>query len=499
MSPTQLIGRKIGQWIEQEADVSALSRRKLLLGGSLLAGLWSTRAQAAPRPSPSRWLANRLTFGYTQAEHLLADSLGYHGYLEYHLNHTAIDDSACQLRVQPFFYTNWPAYALLSSHASIVNNHYTMATILKAVYSKRQLYERMVEFWSDHFNLDVNKRLIAWLKCVDDRDVIRANALDTFPNLLLASAQSAAMMQYLDNDTSIGGNPNENYARELMELHTLGVGGGYTQQDVQEVARCLTGWGVEDDDTPYTKGDFRYYPELHDNGPKVVLGYNIPANGGFNDGLMVLDILANHPSTAQFVSKKLCKRFHSDSPPQSLIDSVAATYTATGGDIKSMLRTLFTQFDPATAPLKFKRPFHLEVSAFRALNVEISTDPGEFSNDIRYRLAENGHEPFHWRPPDGYPDTVEAWGRSILPRWNIAAKLMSGGIAPVTVNINAFLGGATTADAIMDRIDGAFFGGAMAPAEKTRIRDFLLPDAPPMARISDAISLVISSPGFQWY
>ncbi len=497
MSTTRLLARKLGQWVETEAGAGNLSRRNLLLGGSLLASLWSTRAQAAPRPSPSRWLVNRLTMGYTEAEHLLADSLGYYGYLEYHLNYTAIDDSALQARISPYFYLNMPSYVLLHAPAPIVSNQLIDATILRAVYSKRQLFERMVEFWTDHFNIDINTVLNIWLKLPDDRDVIRPNALGMYPNLLTASAQSASMMQYLGNYISITGNPNENYARELLELHNLGVDGGYTQQDVQEVARCLTGWGVSDSDP--NEGAFTYRPTWHDNGPKVVLGYNIPAGGGFNDGLIVLDILVNHPSTAKFIAKKLCKRFYSYSPPQSLIDSVAATFTATGGDIKAMLRTLFTSIDPATAPLKFKRPFHYFVSALRALNANIPSQPAAGGSAIRYRLSENGHEPFHWPTPDGYHDSLEVWGASLLPRWNFAAGLMHDEITGVTVDVNVFLGGATTADTIMDRINQAFFGGAMAAAEITRIRDYLLPDVPPFERIREAIGLAISSPGFQWY
>ncbi len=497
MSTANSIARKLGQWVDREFAAGELSRRKLLAGGSLLAGLWSAKAQAAPSPSPSRWLVNRLTLGYTPAEHLLADSLGYHGYLEYHLNPAAINDSACDARIQPYSFLSWPPWALLASNSSYVSNQLVDATILRAVYSKRQLFERMVEFWTDHFSIDLFTVQNVWLKMVDDRDVIRAHALGTFPELLAASAQSASMMQYLGNYISVSGNPNENYARELMELHTLGVDGGYTQQDVQEVARCLTGWGVSDS-TP-NQGAFLYRPTWHDNTSKTVLGYNIPAGGGFNDGLIVLDILVNHPSCAKFIAKKLCRRFYGYSPPQSLIDSVAATFTATGGDIKAMLRTLFNNVDPMTAPLKFKRPFHYFVSALRALNAQVPSVPAATGSPLRTRLAENGHEPFRWLTPDGYPDSLDAWGGAMLPRWNFAASLMHDELTNVTVDVNAFLAGATTADAIANRIDQVVFASKMAPAEKTVIKNYMLPDVPSYETIREAIGLAISSPGFQWY
>jgi hypothetical protein len=496
MSASRSIGQKLGEWIDRDVLNGAISRRNLLVGGSVLAGLWQKQAEAAPRPSPSRWIVSRLTFGYTPAEHLLADSLGYYGYLEYHLNHTAIDDSGVQARLSDYNYLGWPPWSLLASPAVYVKNQLMDATILRAVYSKRQLFERMVEFWSDHFSIDMETAQNEWLKLPDDRDVIRANALGMFPALLAASAQSAAMMQYLGNNISIVGNPNENYARELMELHTLGVDGGYTQQDVQEVARCLTGWGVSD--SAPTQGEFVFRPSWHDNTAKTVLGHSIPAGGGFNDGMIVLDILVNHPSAAKFIAKKLCRRFYGYSVPQSLIDSVAATYTATGGDIKAMLRTLFSSIDPVTAPVKFKRPFHYITSALRAVNAD--SFPA-LPNELRRprSIGRNGHEPFHWLTPDGFPDSLEAWGAALLPRWNFASGLMSDQLPGVTVGVNALLAGATTADSIMNRLDQLVFGGAMPAADKTRIRDYLLPDSPWYEKIREAIGLVISSPAFQWY
>jgi len=499
MKPLETLARSLGLGEECKQGAELLSRRRLLFGGSLLAAL-ASKTQAAPRPSTTtRLLVNRLTMGWTEAEQLLADTLGYHGYLEYHLNHTAIDDSAVNQMLAPYNYLTYMPFQLMDLPAWRATNQLVEGTLLRAIHSKRQLYARMVEFWTDHFNIDINKHKNPWIKLVDDRDVIRANALGTFPALLSASMHSASMSVYLDNFTSVAGNPNENYARELLELHTLGVHGGYIQQDVVEVARCLTGWGVWEGIGDQLKWTFRYDPIKHDDGPKVVLGQQIPAGGGINDGLTVLNILANHPSTAQFISRKLCARFWAEDPSQTLVDAVAATYIATGGDIKSMLRTLFTTLDPATAGPKYKRPFHLFVSALRATGGVFQGDPISGGSALRAELALNGHESFHWAPPDGYPDRFDFWVGSLLPRWNFAASVTAGSIQGTTIDVDAFLGSASTAQQIADRIDQAMFGGQMPTAEKDAIVNYLLPDLPPLSRKREALALAISSPAFQWY
>lgn len=476
------------------------SRRDWLLSGAaaLTAGLVS-QAQAAPPRSSGRWLINRLTFGYTPEEQALMDELGYYGYLEYHLNHTAIDDSVVNAKLQPYYTLNWSPYLLYLEHASVVVNQLIESSIIRAVYSKRQLYERMVEFWSDHFYVSSLKAFNPWLKTYDDRVVARPHALGRFSDMLQASAQSTAMLIYLDNQTSIAGNQNENYARELLELHTLGVDGGYTQQDVVEVARCLTGWG--DYQGPTYQNWFTYYfdPAKHDDGQKVVLGQVIPAGGGINDGFMVLDILAQHPSTARYISKKLCQRFYSYDPPQSLINTVAATFTASQGDIKAVLRTLFSNIDPNTAPPKLKRPVHLFASALRAAGATIAGSPTSYGSDLRNQYAAAGHEPFSWGTPDGWPDKLESWSGLLLPRWNFGSLLLNGNLNGVSVDVNVMLAGAMTAQQVADRIDRVMFGGAMPSQEKALIRDYLLPDNPEDVRKREAVALAIASPAFQWY
>src|SRR5262249_50087312 len=221
------------------------------------------------------------------------------------------------------------------------------AKLVRAIFSEKQLQEVMVDFWYNHFNVWANKDTARWMVTSYERDVIRPHALGKFKELLVATAQSPAMLYYLDNFLSkaespvkkeADGNPspvrrpglNENYGRELMELHTLGVDGGYTQKDVTEVARCFTGWTI----VPQPNTIFIFAPRAHDKGEKIVLDTRIPPGGGIEDGLRVLDILAKHPSTAKFISHKLCQRFVADQPPQSLVDRAAENFIATDGDIR---------------------------------------------------------------------------------------------------------------------------------------------------------------------
>jgi len=472
------------------------SRRNLLLGGGLLSGaLAATRAKADDVPfSATRWLVNRITYGLTETELTQANTLGYSGYLEYHLNYTAMNDNAvtgfCNL--YPTTTMSAPDLALISQPSQQVRE-LQMTTIYRAVNSKRQLYEKMVEFWCDHFNIDMNKGYCPWVGTVMVRDAIRPNALGMFPAMLAAVAHQPSMLMSLDNDISVAGDQNENYARELMELHTLGSDGGYTQEDVKEVARCFTGWTRWEYPTPGLGLTFKYDGSKHDTGQKTVLGQVIPAGGGQSDAEAVLNILANHPNTAKFIAKKLCRWFHSYDPPASLVNAVAATYTSTGGDIKQMVRTLFNTLDPATTPTKLKRPYHALVSMMRATGAVIS-DP----YDLLYRFSLSGQMPFNWGPPDGYPDKLNAWAGAVLGRWNFAQELMSG-FPNTTVNLTTFLAGATDPDAIMNRIDSALFGGAMPSAEKNRVKQYLLVSPGDAWRWREAIGLALATPTFQWY
>src|SRR5258705_489901 len=263
------------------------------------------------------------------------------------------------------------------------------AALLRGVYSQRQLYEVMVSFWENHFSIFAYKDVDRLLAAGFAREAVRSFALGRFRYLLCATAHSPAMLFYLDNWQSSqprsypagNGKParttggiNENYARELMELHTLGVNGGYTQKDVQEVARCFTGWTIQ---KPNEQGLFLYRPGLHDKGEKVVLGHKIAA-GGLADGERVLDILASHPATAHFIATKLARRFISDDPPKAVIDHAADVFLKTDGSIRETLRAIITSpefFSPAAYRAKIRSPFEYVAAALRALNAESDVDP----------------------------------------------------------------------------------------------------------------------------
>jgi len=332
------------------------------------------------------------------------------------------------------------------------------AKLLRAVYSERQLYEVMVDFWENHFNIFANKDSDRYLLTSYDRDTIRPFALGRFRDLLGATAHSPAMLYYLDNWRSsvprpypatkdkpagIDGGLNENYARELMELHTLGVDGGYTQKDVEEVARCFTGWTIQ---KPNEEGLFLYRPGLHDDGEKVVLGQKILPGGGIADGERVLDILAKHPSTARFIATKLARRFIGDDPPRSVIDRASAVFLKTDGSIRETLRAIITspEFFAASAyRAKVRSPFEYVAASMRALNAETDGD-----RPVLDAIGRMGQPVYGRITPDGYGDRADQWLSSgaMVARFNFASALASNRIKGTKIDVAQLLSGVDQAD-----------------------------------------------------
>ena len=453
-------------------------------------------------------VVNRMTWGATLEEVALCQAMGGTNYLEYHLDHTAIDDSAVNTMLTDPVYSllYYSPDLLVGQSASNASNTVIRAMILRGIFSKRQLYERMVEFWNDHFNIwTFDNEPIGLLRVPDDRDVIRANALTNFGTILRASAHSPAMLGYLNNDVNTSLAPNENYARELMELHTLGVDGGYTQNDVINVAKCFTGWTYYSSTSGTDSYRFRFRSDRHAAGNKVVLGQNITGQtgaAGQQEGEQVLDILINHPSTAQFIAKKLLKRFWGYEPPQSHINAVAAAYSSSGGDIKSMLRVVFGLVIAKAPPLKLKRPLHLLISAVRAAQATV-TSHTNFPASVQTPLVQAGHLPFNWQSPDGYPDSVDYWVGGQLPRWNVGATLMNGssgsGYSGLSINHVPLINGATTPAAIAEQISRSMFNGTMSAADKAAVAGYMGPTNPNATKTREGIGLALASPSFQWY
>ncbi len=347
--------------------------------------------------------------------------------------------------------------------------------ILRAAYSQNQLQEVMTDFWFNHFNVSITKNDCAEFIPAYERDVIRPNALGRFNELLLKTAKSPAMLLYLDNfissvpvdSMSMTGQRarglNENYAREVMELHTLGVDGGYTQQDVTQAARVLTGWGIYPMGE-YAKGggmamlkkfsdqqiasrgfvhegDFFFNANRHDKGEKTVLGHVFPAGGGYEEGVELLGMLAQHPSTARFISRKLAVRFVSDEPPASLIDKMAKTFLDKNGDIRQVLLTMVEAPEFWSAPAlreKTKSPFELAIGSVRSLHATI-LQPMQLYNWV----TRMGEKKYYYQAPTGYPDKGVYWINtgSLLNRMNFGLALAAGRIPGVSVDLLALNGG----------------------------------------------------------
>jgi uncharacterized protein (DUF1800 family) len=361
----------------------------------------------------------------------------------------------------------------LNNPEQVVVNELMQAKMLRAIYSERQLDEVMTDFWFNHFNVFINKGADRYLLTSYERDAIRPHVLGKFEDLLVATAKSPAMLFYLDNWLSVGpdseialgsashrvnsrgsgpgsskrgkGKPasglNENYGRELMELHTLSVNGGYSQKDVTEVAKVFTGWTLEQ---PKKGGDFRFEPRMHEPGDKIVLGHRIRSNGE-REGLEVLHLLAHNPKTAHFISQKLAMRFVADDPPAALVDQMTQTFLNQNGDIREVLRSMFRSpefWSPAAYRAKVKTPLEFVVSAVRASGAEV-----EDARALVATLNTMGMMPYSMMPPTGYSMKADSWVNSsaLLGRMNFALKLADGKVHGVKVD-SASLAAGTAAE-----------------------------------------------------
>ncbi|MEP6715043.1 MAG: DUF1800 domain-containing protein [Terriglobia bacterium] len=332
----------------------------------------------------------------------------------------------------------------------VVNQDLMTGKLLGAIYSNRQLEQVLTDFWFNHFNIDIDKGADKYLVTGYERDVIRPNVLGKFQDLLLATAKSPAMLFYLDNWQSVGPDfkgrgpaqkrkqgLNENYGRELMELHTLGVDGGYTQHDVTEVARCFTGWTILQ---PQMGGEFSFNPRQHDDAEKQVLGITIPAGGGMSDGLKVIEILAHSPATAHFISKSLAVRFVSDDPPETLVRKMADTFISTDGDLRQVMHAMIAApefWDPVNFRSKVKSPLEMVAGAVRAVNGDV-----DFTSAMNNLMTQLGEPLYRKLEPTGYSNHSTDWlnSASLLARMNFALALTQGKINGVKVDQSQFAG-----------------------------------------------------------
>ena len=409
---------------------------------------------------------------------------------------------------------------------AVINGQMQAARITRAIASDRQLEEVMVDFWFNHFNVYGQKGAVRWMLPAYEREAIRPHALGRFRDLVLATARHPAMLFYLDNWLSTradfvvpgGANAgrrmglNENYARELMELHTLGVDGGYTQQDVVEVARCFTGWTI---DRPQQGGGFIFRPAAHDRGAKRVLGQVIPAGGGQQDGEHVIDILVRHEATARFIATKLARRFVSDDPPAALVERTAATFRRTAGDIRATLETIVTspEFWSAEAyRAKIKTPLEVVASAVRALDGRLVADPvGGGGIALAREVGKLGAPLYEAQPPTGYPDRAEAWVNTgaLLGRMNFALGLAHNRFRGARVDVAAFLADADRSQPaqVLDRLLAVVLHGEASAQTRAVLAAQL--ESPEITRttaydrvakdtdVEKLAALVLGSPEFQ--
>ena len=579
----------------------------LLFTGAL--ALQADNQAALPAPSENDEIVhvlNRITFGPRPGDVGMVEKMGLHNFIEQQLHPETIDDSAVDQELQQLnLLQESPSqlYALFlderqqqklkkeqqasaaaagapvekpvsapatggmmallqAPHTTAVIAQLEDDKLIRAVDSNRQLQEVLVDFWSNHFNIDMRKGPCRVLKVADDRDVIRAHIFGRFRDLLEASAKSPAMLFYLDNAlssaprqltdrqrenlagvmTQNGDDPatlpaagkkmggiNENYAREIMELHTLGVDGGYTQQDVQEVARCFTGWTID-----RQTGEFKFAPFRHDNGAKVVLGHQIPAGGGIQDGETVLDILCAEPATAHHIAYEMCQRFVSDTPPESLVTRVATVFTNTGGDLRQVTEAILTSSEflsPAAFHTKIKSPLEFAVSAVRATESSITStpDPGNFRNvranaegaailgrakavdrlsaakrqSLNWHIYELGEPLFACTPPTGYKEISKIWVSpgALIERLNFALALTGQKVADVKFDARNLLADADLdhSDAVLDRCSTALLQGEISSATRKVLEQAALPAGGDGKTVdpSKLIALILGSPEFQ--
>ena len=405
----------------------------------------------------------------------------------------------------------------------LVLDELTAARILRGAESERQLNEILVDFWMNHFNVYANKGAGRVAITAFERDTIRPRIWGNFADLLLATAASPAMLSYLDNARSVadeGNRParmsrsgaaakaprglNENYARELMELHTLGVDGGYSQTDVTELARILTGWSValprggaetaglrRRAEEPVEAGAFVFRARLHDSGPKTLLGTTFPAGRGREEGERAIRLLARHPATARHIAHRLCQRLVADEPPSALVARVALRFEATGGDLRETVRAIVESpefFDPRYYRVKVKSPFEYAVSAVRAGGG--STD----GRAIAKQIADMGQPLYLCQPPTGYADTAEVWVNSgaLLARLNFAIALAQGRIPGTSA------GAAAATHSSAQDLALALSGGELSAETLGTIRRRVLETDPAGSeRAALTAGLVLGSPEFQ--
>jgi uncharacterized protein (DUF1800 family) len=554
--PTQINRRavlKLGSSVPALAAVAAVTPPPRDLPPALQESAVRQAARVVP-PPPLPNLAiialNRMAFGYSVPDYLAFQSLGSTpqerlvNYIEQQLYPYQIDDSVCQARLAAAsFQTLDKSLAQLWSDHVVNNNQgYSFrylpyeetvrAAFIRAVYSKRQLLETLVDFWHNHFNVHGEHYYVAPAFSYYDREIIRANAFGNFRQMLEAVAKSTPMLYYLDNYINQVGGFNENFARELLELHTLGahsyygtgdpfdvpvdengVKVGYVDNDVYEAARCFTGWRVDYSSWEQGVGEsgtFLYYDAWHDRANKFFMGDYFPSDQpAMQDGLDVLDRIAAHPGTAYTIASKLCRRFISDDPPETLVAQAAQTFldhTTSSDQIRRVLRTILASDEfQATWGEKIKRPFEAAAAILRATQAEFSP-----SDEFLWDFERMGQALFGRPSPDGYPDRKEVWSstNSMLQRWRLANRLIENSLDDISLDtLSQTPAHIRTPNGLGDFWINRVLGRPLHPAENRaeivaflaqgRNPDFDLTTEQFEERVPRMVALLLMTPDFQ--
>jgi len=448
------------------AALSGCARVANRIGGAEI----PSRLDAPAQPTSARRLTERLGFGARPGDLAQVESMGHAAWIRQQLAADQPDPLALGLQISRIDALRIDGNELRDQPQEGTIRQIQRATLLRATLSPNQLRERLADFWVNHLNIYARKGHAAYRLATDVEHVVRPHALGSFLEMIRGSSRSPAMLAYLDNTRNTNLGPNENYARELMELHTLGVDGGYTQRDIREVARCFTGWTLENRFLR-PRGRLAFNPAIHDDGAKLVLGQVIPAGGGETDAARAVEIILAHPACARFISRKLAAHFLA-TPEGPAVVAAERAFRESHGDIRATLGPILTPEALLGAPPIVKRPLDYVISSLRAVAAE--TDGGP---PLLQHLDAMGQPLHEWPMPDGFPTDAAAWSGSMLARWNFAYALVNGGIS----------GTSTPMGRITDRGEGRTLAGVVPIRDAAR-------DPNPVVQAT----LALCQPEFMW-
>jgi|GEM_PF-5749513 len=439
--------------------------------------------------SPNKRLLRRISYGPLASEIQEIESIGYNAYLENQLNYASIDDSACEAligsAVPNFNLTVEEVNQISQGNAYFGSEAAAHAMIIRSAKSNRQLYQRMFEFMHGHFYMFSSSHLAHYL--IYERDVIWANCMGTFKDILVATANSGMMMLYLDNRLSSAHSINVNYARELLELHTVGVNGGFTEEDIYQVADIFTGWGIEDSNAQLQRMTFKYTDSRHAHGVRTVMGQTFTQTGKAQ-GDELLSWLANHPATIKHLADKLSMWFLGRPATPQLLTEIGDVW-GTDGDIKAVLRVILSEQNMSQIQPIFKRPFHLIVGAIRQSESNVTNVYW-----VRDYLKLAGHETGGWVQPDGFPNGFNYWSGGLVSRFQMMTHYAAGRYQNVPSIDTSVMDGMTDGERVT-YINDAFFLGELPVSDQIWMRRYMKGNS----KHRQAVAIALCSPAYQWF